>query len=103
MLQILLGALGVKAVGEDHLPLELGQRLSVDAVRFRAEFNKGPTDGGCRMVLERFIRRRGPATGFHKPGICPLIEVRSESDLRRSPDGDHLSRNLGQGLSAIEI
>ena len=55
------------------------------------------------MALERFIRRRGPAAGFREPGICPLIEVRSESDLRRSPDGDHLLRNPDQGLSATEI
>ena len=103
MLQILLGALGVKAAGENHLPWELGHRLSADTVRFRADFGRGSTGGRCRMALERFIRRRGPATGFHEHGICPLIEVRSESDLRRSPDGDHLSRSLDQGLSAIEI
>ena len=62
-----LGALGVNTAGEGHLPLELGQRLSADEVRFRAEFDRGSTGSGCRMALERFIRWKDPAAGFRVP------------------------------------
>ena len=60
-----LGALGVNTAGEGYLPYELGQRLSVDEVRFHAEFDRGSTGSGCRMALERFIRWRGPTVGVH--------------------------------------
>ena len=64
MLQILLGALGVKAAGEDHLPKELGQRLPTDVAQFRADFDRGPTGGGCRMVLERFVHNGSSDEGL---------------------------------------
>ena len=58
--------------------------------------------GAVRNPLQEVEQSRGHCCGLPE-GLGLSVEVRLESDLRRSPDGDHLSRSLGQGLSATEI
>ena len=60
------------------------------------------SDGAAQNLLQEVEQSRSHYCGLlGGPGLS--VEVRSESGLHRSPDGDHLSRSLGQGLSVIEI